>query len=48
MTEKRRWKAYVAIFAAAAFASTVVTPVAMMTFDHFACRTCGASSQAKS
>jgi hypothetical protein len=39
MTEKRRWKAYVAIFAAAAFVSAVVTPVAIMTFDNFACRT---------
>jgi hypothetical protein len=39
MTEKRRWKAYVAIFAATAFVSAVVTPVAIMTFDNFACRT---------
>ena len=39
MTEKRRWKAYVAIFAATAFVSTAVTPVAIMTFDNFACRT---------
>jgi ferredoxin len=39
MTEKRRWKAYLAIFAAMAFVSAVVTPVAIMTFDNFACRT---------
>jgi hypothetical protein len=39
MMEKRRWKAYVAIFAAMAFVSAVVTPVAIMTFDNFACRT---------
>jgi len=39
MTEKRRWKAYVAIFAATAFVSAVVTPLAIMTFDNFACRT---------
>src|SRR5215471_14730478 len=39
MTEKRRWKAYIAIFASTAFVSAVVTPVAIMTFDNFACRT---------
>jgi hypothetical protein len=39
MTEKRRWKAYIAIFAAMAFVSAAVMPVAMMTFDNFACRT---------
>jgi len=39
MTEKRRWRAYVAIFAAMAFVSAVVTPVAVMTFDNLACRT---------
>jgi ferredoxin len=39
MTEKRRWKAYVAIFAATAFVSAIVTPVAIMTFDNLACRT---------
>jgi hypothetical protein len=39
MTEKRRWKAYVAIFASTAFVSAVVTLVAIMTFDNFACRT---------
>ena len=37
--EKRKWKAYVAIFAVMAFVSAVVTPVAIMTFDNFACRT---------
>jgi len=41
MTEKRRWKAYVAIFAAMAFISAVLTPLAIMTFDNFACRTQG-------
>src|SRR5262245_17401402 len=39
LTEKRRWKAYVAIFAAMGFVSAVVTSVAMMTFENFACRT---------
>ena len=39
MAEKRKWKAYVAIFAVMAFVSAVVTPVAIMTFDNFACRT---------
>src|SRR5215469_7614876 len=39
MMEKRRWRAYVAIFAAMAFVSALVTPVAVMTFDNFACRT---------
>jgi len=39
MTGKRSWKAYVAIFAATAFVSAVATPVAIMTFDNFACRT---------
>ena len=39
MTEKRRWKTYVAIFTAMGFVSAVVTPVAIMTFDNFACRT---------
>jgi hypothetical protein len=39
MMEKRRWRAYVAIFAATAFVSALVTPVAVMTFDNFACRT---------
>jgi hypothetical protein len=36
---RRRWNAYVAIFAVMAFISAVVTPVAIMTFDNFACRT---------
>jgi hypothetical protein len=35
----RHWKAYVAIFATTAFVTAVVTPVAIMTFDNFACRT---------
>jgi hypothetical protein len=39
MTEKRRWRAYVAIFGAMAFVSGVATPVAIMTFDNLACRT---------
>jgi hypothetical protein len=39
MTEKRRWKAYVAILAATAFVSVLVTSVAITTFDNFACRT---------
>jgi ferredoxin len=39
MTDKQRWKAYVVIFAAMAFVSAVVTSVAVMTFDNFACRT---------
>ena len=39
ITEKRRWRAYVAIFAAMAFVSAVVTPVAIMTYDNFACKT---------
>jgi ferredoxin len=39
MTEKRKWKAYVAIFAVMAFVTAVVTPVTIMTFDNFACRT---------
>jgi hypothetical protein len=38
MTEKRRWKTYVAIFAATAFVSAIVTPLAIRTFDNFACR----------
>ena len=37
--EKRRWKAFVAIFAAMAFVSAVVTSMVMTTFDNFACRT---------
>jgi hypothetical protein len=43
MTEKRSWKVYVAIFAAMAFVSAVVTPLTTMTFDNFACRTQGQS-----
>jgi hypothetical protein len=39
MTERRWWRAYVAIFATMAFVSALVTPVAIMTFDNFACRT---------
>jgi hypothetical protein len=39
VTEKYGWKAYVAIFTAVAFVSTLVTPVAIMTFDNFKCRT---------
>jgi hypothetical protein len=39
MTEKRMWRAYVAIFSAVAFVSAALTPVAIMTFDNFKCRT---------
>jgi hypothetical protein len=39
VTEKYGWKAYVAIFTAVAFVSALVTPVAIMTFDNFKCRT---------
>src|SRR5437016_5099179 len=39
MRESGRWRAYVAVFAVMAFVSAVLTPVAIMTFDNFACRT---------
>ena len=39
MTEKRGWKAYVAVFAAIAFVSAFATSVTMMRFHNFNCRT---------
>ena len=39
MTEKRGWKAYVAVFAVIAFISAVATSVTVMTFQNFGCRT---------
>jgi hypothetical protein len=39
MTKKRGWKAYVAVFVAIAFASSVATSLMMMMFENFNCRT---------
>jgi len=39
MTKKRGWKAYVAVFVAIAFASSVATSLMMMMFQNFNCRT---------